>query len=103
MRVLDRRSIVTMQMPNRDGFTTRHGFMRADGKPDTHAKACMTDCAAEVRLSSEIPDYARDSHGDVAQQTGRATGNGGANAGLSNTLPPRGTRRACRLPLHATV
>jgi len=86
--VLDRRSIVAVQMPNRDGFTTRHGFMRADGKPDTHAKACMTNCAAEVRLSSEIPDYARDSHGDVAQQTGRATGDGGASAGVSGTLAP---------------
>jgi cytochrome c len=86
--VLDRRSIVAVQMPNRDGFTTRHGFMRADGRPDTHAKACMSSCAAEVRLSSEIPDYARDSHGDVAQQTGRATADRGANTGLSGALPP---------------
>lgn len=86
--VLDRCSIVALRMPNRDGFTTRHGFMRADGRPDTHAKACMTNCAADVRLSSEIPDYARDSHGDVAQQTGPATGDGGAAAGLSGTLPP---------------
>jgi len=86
--VLDRRSIVAVQMPNRDGFTTQHGFMRADGRPDTHAKACMANCAMDVRLSSEIPDYARDSHGDVAQQRGRVTSDHGADARLSDTLPP---------------
>ena len=31
-------------MPNRDGFTTAHGFMRRDGKPDTANVACMKDC-----------------------------------------------------------
>jgi cytochrome c len=66
--VLDRRSLVALKMPNRDGFTTEHGFMRKDGKPDTHASACMTDCVAAVRLASEIPEYARDSHGDLAAQ-----------------------------------
>jgi len=81
--VLDRRSIVVVRMPNRDGFTTRHGFMRANGKPDTHAKACMAKCADEVHLLSQIPDYARDSHGDLAQQTGRVRADvatGGAEA-----------------------
>jgi len=72
--VLDRQSIVAVRMPNRDGFTTQHGFMRAHGKPDTHAKACMANCAEAVELLSQIPDYARDSHGDLAQQTGRSHG-----------------------------
>jgi len=66
--VLDRRSLVALKMPNREGFTTDHGFMRADGKPDTHAGACMANCAAGVRLASEIPQHARDSHGDLAMQ-----------------------------------
>jgi S-disulfanyl-L-cysteine oxidoreductase SoxD len=57
-----------VKMPNRDGFTTQHGFMRRDGKPDTHNTACMKDCAKEVRLSSEMPDYARDQHGNLAEQ-----------------------------------
>jgi len=30
-------------MPNRDGFTSQHGFMRIDGKPDTHATARMSN------------------------------------------------------------
>ena len=66
--VLDRRSLVALKMPNREGFTTDHGFMRADGRPDTHADACMVNCAVGVRLASEIPEYARDSHGDLATQ-----------------------------------
>ena len=29
----------------------------------------MTNCGGEFRLSSEYPDYARDSHGNLAEQT----------------------------------
>ena len=67
--VLDRESLPKVKMPNRDGFTTAHGFMTRDGKPDTRNVACMRDCVAEVRLSSEMPDYARDQHGNLAEQT----------------------------------
>ena len=56
-------------MKVRDGLTTAHGFMRRDGKPDTHNAACMKDCVQTLRLSSQIPDYARDSHGNLALQT----------------------------------
>ncbi len=66
---LDRESLPRVKLPNRDGFTTDHGFMRRDGKPDTHNVACMRDCVTSVRLSSEMPDYARDSHGNLAEQT----------------------------------
>ena len=59
---LDKETLPKVKMPNRDGFTTDHGFMRRDGKPDTHNVACMKDCVKVVRLSSEMPDYARDQH-----------------------------------------
>jgi len=81
--VLDRRSLVALKMPNREGFTTDHGFMRADGKPDTHADACMANCATGVRLASEIPEYARDSHGDLAMQMRQS-----ANAAPAATQTP---------------
>jgi len=67
--VLDRESLPQLKLPNRDGFTTAHGLMARDGKPDTRNTACMRDCAKEVRLSSEMPDYARDQHGNLAEQT----------------------------------
>jgi cytochrome c len=70
---LDQETLPKLKLPNRDGLTTKHGFMRRDGKPDTRNVACMKDCATQVRLSSEMPDYARDSHGNLAEQT-RALG-----------------------------
>jgi len=76
--VLDQDSLPKVKMPNRDGLTTDHGFMRRDGRPDTHNTACMKDCVQVVRLSSEMPDYARDQHGNLAEQ---ARGVGRAAAG----------------------
>jgi cytochrome c len=66
---LDRASILAVKMPNRDGFTTDHGMMTRDGKPDTANVACMRDCAKDVRIASRIPEYARGDHGDLAAQT----------------------------------
>ena len=96
--VLDRRSLVALKMPNRDGFTTQHGFMRRDGKPDTHATACMNDCTHDVRLGSRIPDYARDSHGDLAEQTrrlGTAVAPGTPDTGNPGAIAARAGCMAC--------
>ncbi len=65
---LDQVTLLGVKMPNRDGFTTKHGFMTREGKPDTHNTACMSNCVATVTLSSEMPDYARDQHGNLAEQ-----------------------------------
>jgi cytochrome c len=70
---LDRASLVAVKMPNRDGFTTKHGMGSVRGRPDTHAKACMHDCVASVRIASELPDYAKGSHGDIALQNAHWT------------------------------
>jgi cytochrome c len=43
--------------------------MARTGKPDTRNAACMRDCVQEVRLSSEMPEYARDQHGNLAEQS----------------------------------
>jgi cytochrome c len=82
--VLDADSLPKVTMPNRDGFTTDHGFMRRDGKPDTHNVPCMKDCVQAVRLSSEMPDYARDQHGNLAEQA-RAVGAAGAGGAVTKT------------------
>ena len=90
--VLDQTSLPTLQMPNRGGFTTGHGMMRRDGKPDTHNAACMTNCAAEVRLSSEMPVYALDQHGNLAEQTrpSRAAAAAVPAAGKPAAVPVKG-------------
>jgi cytochrome c len=65
---LDREKLIALRMPNRDGFTLDHGLGSVRGRPDTRNVACMRDCAADVKLSSEFPDHARDSHGNLAEQ-----------------------------------
>jgi mono/diheme cytochrome c family protein len=91
--VLDQDSLPKVKLPNRDGFTTDHGFMRRDGKPDTRNTACMTNCAAEVRLSSEMPDHARDQHGNIAEQV-----RGPRRDGEERTGQGRGFREAWPRP-----
>lgn len=59
---------VQKKMPNRNGMTTEHGMWNQNGKPDVSAKACMTNCVDEVKISSELPDYARNAHGNLAEQ-----------------------------------
>jgi S-disulfanyl-L-cysteine oxidoreductase SoxD len=66
--VLDQASIVALKLPNRDGFTTEHGLGRRTGRPDTRNVACMRDCTGPPKLSSEIPEHARDTHGNLAEQ-----------------------------------
>jgi cytochrome c len=66
---LDRASLIAFKMPNRDGFTSDHGFMSRGGRPDTKNVACMQNCVTEVKLSSEYPEHARDSHGNLAEQS----------------------------------
>ena len=82
--VLDRNSLPRVRMPNREGLTTAHGLMRVDGRPDTANAACMHNCASTIKPSSEIPGYARDSHGDLAQQRREM----GAIAGLPTAEGP---------------
>jgi S-disulfanyl-L-cysteine oxidoreductase SoxD len=50
-------------------MTTAHGFMRRDGKPDTRNVACMKNCAAVVRLISELPDPSGESRGGAAERS----------------------------------
>lgn len=68
--VLSDRNIAQVQqrLPNRDGMSRRHGLWELRGKADVANTACMSNCAAEVRIASAMPDHARDSHGDLAEQ-----------------------------------
>jgi cytochrome c len=81
-------------MPNREGFTTAHGFGSVKGKPDTANVACMTNCATEVRLSSEFPEHARDSHGNLAEQVRDLGPVVGAKTAASAPAPAAGKAAA---------
>ncbi|HYC38220.1 MAG TPA: c-type cytochrome [Usitatibacter sp.] len=68
--VLSDRNMAEVQarLPNRNGMTRAHGLWDLNGQPDVRNTPCMKDCAAEVQVTSAMPDHARDSHGNLAEQ-----------------------------------
>lgn len=68
--VLSDQNIAQVQerMPNRNGMTRDHGLWDIKGKPDTHNTACMNRCKPQAVVLSELPDYARNAHGNLADQ-----------------------------------
>jgi S-disulfanyl-L-cysteine oxidoreductase SoxD len=56
------------RMPNRNGMTVDHGLFMPTGKPDVQSAACMKDCVQEVVITSFLPDFARNAHGNNAEQ-----------------------------------
>ena len=59
---------VQKRLPNRNGITRAHGLWEVKGKPDVRNTACMKDCPADGKVVSELPDYARTAHGNLAEQ-----------------------------------
>ena len=85
---------VQQRLPNRNGMTTDHGMwpgrtMGNGGKPDVRATACMSNCATEASVASLLPDYARNAHGNLAEQQRPV----GQQIGADTTQPPGATRR----------
>ena len=59
---------VQKRMPNRNGMVMHDDLWRADGKGDVQNTACMKDCPTEVKITSSLPDFARDAHGNIQMQ-----------------------------------
>jgi cytochrome c len=100
--VLSNRNIADVQrkLPNRDGMTRDHGLWDLKGRPDVRNTACMKDCVTEVHLASAIPEYAKDSHGNVAEQN-RPVGIGrGADAKPATVDVSELARRKACLSCH---
>jgi S-disulfanyl-L-cysteine oxidoreductase SoxD len=79
---------VQARMPNRNGMTLDHGLwpgkaMKTAGKPDVKAVACMTNCEAEPKVGSFLPEHARNNHGNLAEQNRMV----GAQHGADTTRP----------------
>jgi cytochrome c len=55
-------------MPNRNGMSTEHGMFSVKGKPDVQGSSCMKDCVKEVKVTSDLPEFARNQHGNLAEQ-----------------------------------
>ncbi len=64
---------VQQRLPNRKGMTTNHALwpgneFKGQNKPDVQGSSCVKNCDAELKIISRIPDYARDAHGNLAEQ-----------------------------------
>lgn len=64
---------VQARMPNRNGMTTAHNMWPGDEfggnkKSDTNNVACMKNCVPDVKVASFLPDFARNAHGNLAEQ-----------------------------------
>ena len=69
--VLSDKNIADVQ--NRNGMTTTHSLwpgneFKGVKKPDTANVACMKDCVTEPKVASFLPDFARNQHGNLAEQ-----------------------------------
>ena len=90
------------RLPNRNGASTAHGLwpgkgLGNGGKPDVLAKACMTDCAADPRVASFLPDFARNNNGNLAEQQRLV----GPQRGADTTRPPAASPAAAATALAA--
>jgi S-disulfanyl-L-cysteine oxidoreductase SoxD len=96
---------VQKRIPNRNGKTTAHslwpgtefGAKQVWSKPDAQGSACMKNCAIDPQVASFIPNYARDAHGNLAEQSRELGGSRGAKTlpdskiSLSNQASPPAT------------
>ena len=86
--VLTDRNIAQVQalLPNRDGMTRSHALWPSApaGQPDVQGSRCMQGCSPEPVVASSIPEYARNAHGNLAQQSR----NVGPQRGADTTQPP---------------
>ncbi|MBI2746044.1 MAG: c-type cytochrome [Burkholderiales bacterium] len=81
---------VQARMPNRNGMTTEHAMWPGTEfskvkKADTSNVACMKDCTPEPKVASFLPDYARNAHGNLAEQNRLV----GPQHGADTTKPER--------------
>lgn len=65
---------IQQRLPNRNGMSTAHALwpgreLGGQARPDVRGTACMSNCDAQGQLASSIPDYARNAHGNLAEQT----------------------------------
>jgi S-disulfanyl-L-cysteine oxidoreductase SoxD len=89
---------VQEKMPNRNGMTHDHFMWPGKefskvSKPDVVGSSCMTNCAVEAKVTSMLPDFAMNAHGNLADQNRLV----GPQRGL-NTAPKDGAKDAAATP-----
>jgi cytochrome c len=96
---------VQARLPNRNGMTTAHAMwpgkeLGGAAKPDAQGSSCMANCKTDVVIKSFLPDYARNAHGNLAEQSRLVGGSRGvdtrqpsvASNSQSNSAPAQAVR-----------
>ncbi|WP_096349029.1 c-type cytochrome [Hydrogenophaga crassostreae] len=71
-------------MPNRNGMVFYEPLWKANGKGDVKNVACMKNCEVDPTVHSSLPAFARDAHGNIAEQNRLI----GPVRGADTTVPP---------------
>ncbi len=76
---------VQAKLPNRNGMVEFAGLWNVQDKADVKNAACMVNCESDLRVSSSIPDFALNQHGNLAEQNRLIGATRGINTGSVNT------------------
>ena len=76
---------VQSRLPNRDGMQLYASLWDVRGKGDVKNVRCMQNCPQQMTQLSAIPDFARNQHGNLAEQNRFI----GPVRGTDTTKPPR--------------
>ena len=77
---------VQERLPNRNGKIKYDGLWSLRGKGDVQNIACMKDCKIEIGITSALPEFAQNTHGNLAeQQRGVRSARGSETAKSANT------------------
>lgn len=91
---------VQERLPNRKGMTTEHSLwpgpeLKGSSRiPDVAAVACMTNCPVDGKVASMLPEFARNAHGNLAEQNRQV----GAQRGADTTRQPSGSKSSTGQP-----
>ena len=91
--VLSDKNIADVQkrMPNRNGMVFYEPLWKVNGKGDVKNVACMKNCEVDPKVHSFLPDFARDAHGNIAEQNRLFGGVRGADTTVPAPKGPVGT------------
>ena len=83
---------VQARMPNRLGMTASHALWPGSefgpaAKPDRPGSACLRNCTTQVMVASSLPDFARNQHGNLAEQNRQVGPQRGADTSQAELKP----------------
>jgi S-disulfanyl-L-cysteine oxidoreductase SoxD len=71
------------KLPNRNGMVLTEDLWNTAGKGDVKNVACMNNCETDPKVNSFLPDFARNAHGNIAEQNRGV----GPAIGIDSTKP----------------